>query len=494
MDSRRHVFHRSVRFRLTAWYTTLLAVVIVAVGITLSIVVHRQLRKDVDARLLTTASYFINDLRIISSISEQTGTIQGDPFVLDPITSPGQVVQVVDRDGNLIRSSSDDRTNQPSTPLSAPTTSIVFRNSEVQEASVRILTYPLYSKDTGAYAGSMIVAESLEPVERTLRILERLLLFASPIGLVLSAFGGWFLAGRALNPVDKITTTAASIATGTHGQHSLATRLDVPNTGDEIARLATTFNQMLDRLEETFNAQRRFVADASHELRTPLTAIRGNIDVMMRQLQRGEVEASDLSDAMGDVRRESARMSRLIEDLLALARVDSPPDHMRRLTPIRVDEFVTDAMRTATGLAAGQNLRVAPLPSATIVADRDRMTELLLILLDNAIRHTPPGGAIVVAVEQTATTIRLSVRDTGEGIGPEDLPHVFDRFYRAGRSRDRATGGTGLGLAIAQSIARLHGGEITVTSTLGTGSTFTVTLPRAGLPSEDLRLTSRNAA
>jgi signal transduction histidine kinase len=356
------------------------------------------------------------------------------------------------------------------------------------------LTYPLYAENTGVYAGSMIVAESLEPVERTLRILERLLLFASPIGLVLSAFGGWFLAGRALNPVDKITTTAASIATGSHGQHSLATRLEVPNTGDEIARLATTFNQMLDRLEETFNAQRRFVADASHELRTPLTAIRGNIDVMIRQLQRGEVEAGDLSDAMGDVRRESARMSRLIEDLLALARVDAPPDHMRRLMPIRVDEFVSDAMRTATGLAAGQHLHVAPLPSATIVADRDRMTELLLILLDNAIRHTPPGGSIVVSVEQSATTIRLSVRDTGEGIAPEDLPHVFDRFYRAGRSRDRATGGTGLGLAIAQSIARLHGGEITVASTLGSGSTFTVTLPRAGLPSEDLKLAARSAA
>ena len=216
---------------------------------------------------------------------------------------------------------------------------------------------------------------------------------------------------------------------------------------------------------------------------------------MVRQLQRGEIEPSDLSDAMVDVRRETARMSRLIEDLLALARVDAPPDHGRRLTPVRIDEFVNDAVRTATGLAAGQELSVTSIPLTTIVADRDRMTELLLILLDNAIRHTPPGGTIVVSAEQTASTIRLAVRDTGEGISQEDLPHVFDRFYRAGRSRDRATGGTGLGLAIAQSIAKLHGGEIKVTSTLGAGSTFTVVLPRNTLiPTDHLKVATKTAA
>jgi two-component system OmpR family sensor kinase len=282
-----------------------------------------------------------------------------------------------------------------------------------------------------------------------------------------------------LRPIDRITATAASIASGGGGSKSLATRLDVPDTGDELARLAATFNHMLDRLEETFSMQRRFIADASHELRTPLTAIRGNIDVMLRQASSGSIDGEDLNDAMDDLRRESARMSRLIEDLLTLARTDAPPNNNSRQSPVQLDSIVEDAIRTASSLTSGQHLLITRADPVTIVADRDRITELLLILLDNAIRHTPSDGEIRIAVQSTGSEARLSVQDTGEGIAAEHLPHLFERFYRAGLARDRASGGTGLGLAIAQSIARLHGGEITVTSTLGTGTTFTVTLPIA---------------
>jgi signal transduction histidine kinase len=260
----------------------------------------------------------------------------------------------------------------------------------------------------------------------------------------------------------------------------LATRLEVPNTGDELARLASTFNRMLDRLEEAFALQRRFIADASHELRTPLTAIRGNIDVLVRQASQNGIEGQDLSDALDDLRRESARMSRLIEDLLTLVRTEAPPDDTARRRPIRLDEVVEDAMRTAAALLSGQRLTSVGVAPVMIIADRDRMTELMLILLDNAIRHTPPQGEIFVSVEAAGSMARIMVRDAGEGIAPEDIPHVFERFYRAGRARDRATGGTGLGLAIAQSIARAHEGGISVVSTPGAGAAFTVTLPLAG--------------
>jgi signal transduction histidine kinase len=243
---------------------------------------------------------------------------------------------------------------------------------------------------------------------------------------------------------------------------------------------------MLDRLEETFSMQRRFIADASHELRTPLTAIRGNIDVLLRQASSGRINGADLDDAMDDLRRESARMSRLIEDLLTLARTDAPPDNMARQTPVRLDSVVEDAIRTASSLTTGQQLRLTRADPVTIVADRDRLTELLLILLDNAIRHTPADGEILVSLESTASLARLTIRDTGQGIAEEDLPHIFERFYRAGLARDRASGGTGLGLAIAQSIARLHGGEITVTSELGAGTTFTVALPLTSTSSNQL--------
>lgn len=476
------VTHRSVRFRLTAWYTLLLAIVILAVGIALTLAVQRQLRQSVDDRLMRTVDKISPEVEV--GLSRRDTGIVFDLPELNPITSPGQVVQILAYDGTVMTTTggSDDDA-LPFTPIDPDDVRQVrFTNAEIDGAAVRIVTYPMIirgNRDADILVGAIVVAESLEPVERTLAVLTRLLLLALPIGLVLSAFGGWFLAGRALDPVDRITTTAASIATSRYGSRSLATRLDVPNTNDEIARLARTFNHMLDRLEETFRAQRRFVADASHELRTPLTAIRGNIDVMLLQVQRGEGSPEDLADAMEDIRRESARMSRLIADLLSLARTDAPPDQSQRLTPIPLNAFVTDALRTATGLTAGQQVRAEPLPDATIIADRDQMTELLLILLDNAIRHTPTGGEIVVSADLSPTTVRIAVLDTGEGISEEDLPHVFDRFYRSSRSRDRATGGTGLGLAIAQSIAHLHGGEIVATSTPGSGSTFTVTLPRS---------------
>src|SRR3954451_20915869 len=153
-------------------------------------------------------------------------------------------------------------------------------------------------------------------------------------------------------------------------------------------------------------------------------------------------------------------MGRLIEDLLTLARTDSAPDLASRLQPIRLDQVVEDAMKTASSLASGQNLDLIPPPPVTLVADRARITELLLILVENAIRHTPAGGYIRVSLESDGFEARLSVRDTGEGIAPEYLPHVFDRFFRADDARDRSSGGTGLGLAIAQAIARLHGGQI----------------------------------
>jgi two-component system OmpR family sensor kinase len=472
---RRFSARSSIRFRLTAWYTLLLAAMIFSVGFSLSELVERQIRQDVDDRLLQTVR---NIVPYVNVQFFQRGGVSIALPPLNPITSPGQLVQVISPDGSIVQQSEGQEADPlPASPLSGDSKRIEYRTAEFGGTNVRTITFPMFIEHTNTLVGGIVVGESLAPVERTLALLRRLLLLASPVGLVVAAIGGWLLAGRALRPVDRITATAASIASGSGNSASLATRLDVPDTGDELARLALTFNQMLDRLEETFNLQRRFVADASHELRTPLTAIRGNIDVLLRQASTGTIDAADLSDALDDLRRESARMSRLIEDLLTLARSEAPPDDRSRRSLIRLDGVADDALRTASSLTTGQRLHLVTAEPITVVADRDRIEELLLILIDNAIRHTPAGGEILVSVERVGQTARLTVRDTGEGIAPEDLPHVFERFYRAGTARDRATGGTGLGLAIAQSIARLHGGEITVTSARGAGATFTVTLP-----------------
>ncbi|MGH8723094.1 MAG: sensor histidine kinase, partial [Burkholderiales bacterium] len=308
------------------------------------------------------------------------------------------------------------------------------------------------------------------------------LLVASAIGLALAIVGGWILAGRALRPVDRVTAAAAAIAAGDGTATSLSARLPVPPADDELSRLSATFNAMLDRLQASFWAQERFVGDASHELRTPLTAIRGNVDVLMRQARFGgpEVDALDLAPALEDIRRESDRMRRLLDDLLLLARGDAgresaPVRHER----VRLDEVATDAVRSAEALTSGQVLELEAPRRVEIAGDADRLHQLLMILLDNAIRHTPPGGRIRVAVAATADgQARLAVRDEGEGIAPEHLPHLFERFYRADGARGRSSGGTGLGLAIARAICLAHGVELTVTSSPGRGATFVATLLR----------------
>jgi signal transduction histidine kinase len=474
MVLRRRHFYRSIRFRLSAWYALLIIAMMIALGFGLSTLTERELRRDVDQRLLQTARDF-------KAQAQPELTPNGLTFLFPPpdvFTFPSLLIQVVNENGDTAFSSENlGKRILPAAPVVTNERNPVFTTATLDGVTIRAVHYPLVVKSSGELIGAVNVGEPLLQVNQTIEHVRRILIYTGVVGVILAAAGSWILAGRALRPVDRITATAASIASGSGPTQSLATRLEVPDTGDELARLALTFNQMLDRLEETFTLQRRFIADASHELRTPLTAIRGNIDVLLRQASSGTIDGADLSDAMDDLRRESARMSRLIEDLLTLARSDAPPDSAGRQAPVRLDVVVEDALRLASSLTTGQRLLTGALEPVTIVAERDRVTELLLILIDNAIRHTPPGGEILVSVEEVGSEARLMVRDTGEGIAPEDLPHVFERFYRAGLARDRATGGTGLGLAIAQSIARLHGGEIRVASTRGAGAAFTVTLP-----------------
>jgi signal transduction histidine kinase len=321
-------------------------------------------------------------------------------------------------------------------------------------------------------------------MRETLNSLRQVLLVTSGLGLALALAGGWVLAGRVLRPVDRVTAAAAAIAAGDGTATSLRSRLPVPPTNDEMARLSSTFNAMLDRLEASFRAQERFVADASHELRTPLTAIRGNVDVLLRQVRGGWhlFDAGDVALGLDDVRRESDRMRRLLDDLLLLARADAVGDAGQsaalHLAPVRLDEVAAEAVRSAESLATGQILELEAPRGVTVNGDRDRLHQLVMILLDNAIRHTPPGRRVRVAVAATPDgAARLAVRDEGEGIAPEHVAHIFERFYRADGARGRSSGGTGLGLAIARAICDAHGGVIEVASAPGHGTMFIATLP-----------------
>jgi two-component system OmpR family sensor kinase len=289
--------------------------------------------------------------------------------------------------------------------------------------------------------------------------------------VVLAAVVGWMSAHRALKPLDTITQTALQISRA----DDLSRRIPLEGVAhDEVGRLAQAFNDTLERLERLFNTQRRFLADVSHELRTPLTTIRGNVDLLRRM---GGADAVSL-DA---IQSETERMSRLVGDLLLLAQSDAGTLPLAR-EPVELDTLLLEVYREAQVLAGGVSLSIGEIDQARVLGDRDRLKQLMLNLVSNALKFTPEGGRVSMGLSLAAGGwARVVVSDTGVGIPPEELPHVFERFYRVDKARTRSEGGAGLGLAIAQRIAQVHGGRIEAASdgATGLGSTFSVWLPLA---------------
>jgi two-component system, OmpR family, sensor kinase len=503
-----HRFHPSTRVRLTAWYAALLVLVLFALGASVDTLARNRLMADVDQRLLSTAEDIGSGIeRNLASWPFSTEPVRFEDIVptLGSFASRGQLIQITSPAGEVVRASE----YAPSKPIVSesgePSGEPEIVSTELASDEARAVHYPVTVTDRDGvrwYIGAVIVGERLTTMHETLASLRQVLLVTSALGLALALAGGWVLAGRALRPVDRVTAAAAAIASGDGTATSLSSRLLVPPTNDELSRLSATFNAMLDRLQASFRAQERFVGDASHELRTPLTAIRGNVDVLLRQVRLGrrDLDPTELTPALDDIRRESDRMRRLLEDLLLLARADADAGKEPVGTttihhePVRLDEIAAEAVRSAAALASGQVLELEAPRGVEVPGDPDRLHQLMMILLDNAIRHTPPGGRIRVAVVATADgQARIAVRDEGEGIASEHLPHLFERFYRADGARGRASGGTGLGLAIAQTICRAHGGEISVTSAPDQGATFLVTIPSGVQSNADERLSTQAA-
>lgn len=497
-------FYRSIRFRLTAWYALILIVVIVTFGLVLRTLVIRELDNDVDGRLLSASQEVVAKTRInpaqLGAQKDESGRINIEEFFLvnapsfDSILLSGLWLGVFDENSSEVKNLSATLNVVPDDLERALVAGKVldvdedtYTTIDVGGTTSRIFVHPLkmpVADGEPEVIGAIVVGEPLGTGERIIDLVNNVLLIASIAGIALAGWGGWLLAGRALAPVERITRTADGIA-NSEGIVSLSRRLDVPNTGDELSRLALTFNAMLDRIEAAFNAQRRFVSDASHELRTPLTSVRGNVDVLLRQHKSGRPgDPDDVAEALGDVQRESARMGRLIEDLLTLARTDiSGVGYILKPGVVSLDVLAAEAFKTASSLPHEQTMTLSANEPVTIDGDGDRLVQVMIILLDNARRYTPPEGAIELRVTRAIderegiACARIDVRDTGPGIPAEHLPHLFDRFYRADHSRARAGGGTGLGLSIALAIVRGHGGWIDVETADGEGTTFSVWLP-----------------
>jgi len=301
-----------------------------------------------------------------------------------------------------------------------------------------------------------------------------------PLGILLAAAGGYWISRSALAPVDGITSTARSITASNPGL-----RLNVPDTGDEMQRLAETLNAMLDRLEGAFRETTRFTADASHELRTPISLIRTSAELALRR----ERSVDEYRDALTGILRESERTTGLIENLLTLARADAAADGLQR-SAVDVHALLAEIRPSLSDLCASKNLAFQLDDAGTpmeVFGDVTALRRLVLILVDNAVKYTIGPGQVTVSLADEANGILLTVEDTGIGIGPEDLPRVFDRFYRADKARTRDSGGAGLGLSIAKWIVERHGGAIEIVSEPERGCLVRVTLPRIVNPSPTMR-------
>jgi len=479
MTAGRTRFFRSIRFRLTAWYAIILFIIILLLGAGVAKVLERELRQDVDDRLRATAVEMLDQFRFSMEFGGQNTVLYSQsPAVF---SFPSQLIQLVDLDGGIIYSTDNlGQRRLPTIPAAdGQDASIRFDNAEVDGATLRVLTYPIYLPNRGVI-GAINVAEPLIQIDSMLSDLRRQFLAAALAGALLAALAGWFLAGRALKPVDQMVNRAQQIADSQTQRLALDQRLDVPPTEDELARLATTFNHVLGKMEESLSTQRQFVADASHELRTPLTAIRGNVDLLEMQLRRGNAADEEIEQTIQDLKRESGRMSRLTDDLLTLARSEAPGGLAIQCGPVDLSDVAKDVVRTVLASGAQPELSIEGDEHVVVTGDRDRLEQVMLILCDNARRYTPADGTVTLRVSGGPAGARFSVIDTGSGISEEDQQRIFTRFFRADASRERASGGTGLGLAIAKAIVTAHGGEIVVTSELGVGSTFTVLLPYGG--------------
>ena len=330
-----------------------------------------------------------------------------------------------------------------------------------------VLEIPLGHIPGGNGPGVVQISAPLQPVDRILALQQMLLGVGIGVLLLLGTAVGLWITSSALKPLGDMVDTCNRIAEGDFGQ-----RVNLPQRNDEIGKLATAFDHMADRIEEMFEAQKRFVASAAHELRTPLSAIHGSLEVLLRGALDDPPTAHRLTLSMY---REVTRLFRLCDQLLDLSRAqESEPIHKQSLD---ISRFFEEFMAQAKFLARERNLTLTAGPPMVLHADPDALKRVLFNLVDNAVQHTSDGGNIVVGWESAGNGVQIFVEDDGEGILPEDLPHLFEPFYRGDRSRSRWRGGTGLGLAISKALVEAHGGKITVSSTPGRGTKFLVWIP-----------------
>ncbi len=459
-----------IRWKLTLWYSALLATILSIFGFALYFSFEHTLMKEASDIVVITA-------RQISAFIE-TGAPEdnegdfadvSDPSLPEKFSSEGVYIEIYDRHGDLINKSSN---------LKNFTLNKVFDQKNKKGLTYTqdltglgpIIIHEKSLKQGDKLWGTIKVGKSLEFINESLDRLRQILVSVFLVTLLLSFGIGMILAKGALDPIDRITKTARTIKTG-----ALNHRLSWQGPADELGRLAAAFDEMLDRLERSFQKERQFTSDASHELRTPLTIVKGEAEVALRGENK---KFEEYQKSLASINEEADRMFKIVDDLLTLAKADSKSQQLE-IEPVHLNQLIHKVKSQFESLVDKNRITLVLKEKERIVlqGDKQRLTQLLNNLIDNALKYTPPGGKVKISLDREYEWAKIIVEDTGIGIPPEDLPHIFERFYRVDKARSRKMGGSGLGLSIVKWIVEAHKGRIEVKSKPGQGTCFTVWLP-----------------
>jgi heavy metal sensor kinase len=459
-----------VRLRLSLGHAVWMALLFLGVGYGLYRVVEHNLYRSVDASLLISAQT-IRDARFKRGFSSPLmerflNEFFGEKYIRS-------YAQLVDLSGK-ISAKTDINVSLPVTPKALARAERGLETLETfppragSGSPLRMVTLPVIK--FGRFTGELIqVGAPLDSTYLTLREIAWVLWISLPLGLAASVVFGYLLTKRSLKPVTDISSTAATL-----GSDDLSLRLPLPNANDELRRLASTFNDMLDRLDDAFKRLRRFTGDVSHELRTPLAVLRGEAEFALRK----ERSAEDYRSSLRTIVQEANNMTTIIEELLLLARAESKAVAMSWMDCSTV-EFVTDLVNVAQPVYDQKHVRLQVINRAgsRFLGNPGYLTLALKNILINAAKHSASGASVEFEIKQEAGGMIFAITDFGEGIPAESIPYIFDPFYRADTARNRAAGGTGIGLSLAMALVKLHNGTISVRSRQGEGASFTVKIP-----------------
>lgn len=441
----------SLRARLLLWYTLILALVIATFAGTVCYLFWRSLVDDIDQGLQASAVGLVEGLRP-TEFGDFDLVLPLEYRQIDGAQAPLTYYAVWNGAGELIDRSSIDF------DISMPAATGARTRDRRRELAV-----------TAANGALVLVGRDLGETQGEVLGFATTAAAGGIAALALSLLGGWFLVGRALAPVARINQAAARMTAG-----DLSARIAVERTENELEQVALALNQAFDRLHLAVENERRFTADASHELRTPLATISAELEWALARERSSDEHRRCLETS----RRAADRMRSVVERLLTLARADAADMSLQK-APVGLGPIVQDALGIVRPLAEQKQVTIeAQLGAAMVVGDRDRLTDLVTNLFSNAIQYNHAGGQLRVDVWPEGDDACLRVRDTGTGISADDLPRIFERFYRADKARATHSGGAGLGLAIAKWIVDAHGGRIACESVVGEGTDILVRLPR----------------